>query len=285
MSLSLPIRRHGVADCDGTALAYSLDSGDRCVGLLIVSGGNEPRNGAFNAASLRASRIAQSGFPVLRFDRRGVGDSEGANHSYPSSQKDIAAATATLKRLCPHLRSVIAYGNCDGATALVLHSLGHFDGLVLSNPWAFDRDTGARVHSPQELRSRYGRKLTQPREWQRLLRGTISFTKLAAGLRQALRPPRPSSLAESIANRLRNYAGPTHILLAEKDRTGAHFLSQLADLEALPTTSVTVCSGADHAFSAPEHQIWLEERLLRALFHEETRQLNMGGPTELADRA
>lgn len=72
-------RRHLTFDCSGNRLAATLDDAPEASALLLVSGGNEVRAGAWNGQARFAARIAAQGFPVLRFDRSGVGDSEGEN--------------------------------------------------------------------------------------------------------------------------------------------------------------------------------------------------------------
>ena len=65
--------------CGSLSLAATLDTAPGGTGLLIVSGGNEIRSGAFGGQADMAPRIASAGFPVFRFDRRGIGDSDGEN--------------------------------------------------------------------------------------------------------------------------------------------------------------------------------------------------------------
>ena len=69
-------RRHIEFPCEGETLVGTLDEADGPVGLLIVSGGNELRCGAFGGQSQLAAQIAALGFPTWRFDRRGIGDFE-----------------------------------------------------------------------------------------------------------------------------------------------------------------------------------------------------------------
>lgn len=285
MNRPIPARRHVSYDCGGSRVIATLDHGTKSVGLIIVSGGNEPRNGAFNFQSRLARAVSLAGFPVLRFDRRGVGDSEGDNQGYLNSADDIASAAECLRREYPQINSLLAYGNCDAATGLVLHSTAPFSALVLSNPWLFDTQDGRQLPSPAAVRERYKSKLRQPSEWRRIFTGGVSFRKLRAGLLHALRPVESSSNAARFRQSLTDCAKPTCILLADKDRTAQHCLAQLGDMPKGSSIALETCSGADHAFSAPEHQLWLEERLLRALFDEEARQFHMGGPAELADRA
>ena len=61
--------------------------------------------------------IAAAGFPVFRFDRRGIGDSEGDNRDFRKSSKDIAAALLAFRAIAPQVQRVTGFGNCDAASA------------------------------------------------------------------------------------------------------------------------------------------------------------------------
>ena len=91
-------RRHFAFDCAGSALAATLDEGSSATGLLMVTGGNETRAGAFSSQARLAAAVAAAGHPVMRFDRRGVGDSEGVNMGFRNEAEDIAAARGSLSR-------------------------------------------------------------------------------------------------------------------------------------------------------------------------------------------
>ena len=69
-------RRHLTFDCLGSTLAGTLDEASGKSGLLIVTGGNETRAGAFSSQAHLAAKIAAEGYSVMRFDRRGVGVGE-----------------------------------------------------------------------------------------------------------------------------------------------------------------------------------------------------------------
>lgn len=268
-------RRMLTLPCDGDVLAATLDEGAANVGLLIVSGGNETRAGAFGGQAAIAARLAEHGYPVLRFDRRGTGDSTGLNEHFRCSADDVAAALAALRRE-GEVTSVVAWGNCDGASALMLRSGVGCDALVLSNPWTYDDDgeDGATASDedplpPETIRQRYAERLRDPRQILRLLRGEISLRKLARGLISALRPaPPPSTLADDIAQGLSGFSGPVRILLATGDRTAQAFASHWPEAD----TRIIRNADADHGFSG-NAQDWVVEQLVDAL--EEARQLDM----------
>ena len=253
-------RRHLTFACDGDTLVGTLDEAAGTTGLLIVSGGNETRAGAFSGQAELAASVAAAGFPVFRFDRRGVGDSEGENFGFRHSASDIAAALTAFRTACPQLKTIAGFGNCDAASALMLSGGAGLDRLALANPWTIEHDDGAPP--PEAIRSRYAEKLRNPKEVWRLLTGKVSLGKLAGGIRHALRPaPAPSGLAEEIAAGLAGFTGSSVILLASRDRTAQAFESgwNAADQR------ISRCEGATHAFAEAQSRDWLVRELLALL--------------------
>ncbi|MEN7536356.1 hydrolase 1, exosortase A system-associated [Aurantiacibacter flavus] len=272
-------RTHFTADCQGDTLACTLDEAASPVGLLIVSGGNETRAGAFAGQARLAARIAEAGYPVLRFDRRGVGDSSGDNLGFTGSAPDITAALRAFAAARPGLRRVVAFGNCDAASALMLGAGSGCDGLVLANPWTFEGETAddASAMPAEAIRARYAARLKDPREWLRLVSGGVDLRKLARGLQGALsKPAAPSSLAEDMRKGLSRFAGPARILLAMRDRTAQAFATVWDQSD----PRLHRREGADHAFSARADSDWLFSQLIaaldeQALFNKQTGQLDV----------
>ena len=251
-------RRHLAFTCEDDRLVGTLDEASGNSGLLIVTGGNEIRSGAFSGQAHLAARIAAAGHPVFRFDRRGVGDSEGDNLGFRESAPDVAAAMAAFRSAHPALKRIVGFGNCDAASALMLAGGAGCDALVLANPWTFESDEETAM-SPAAIRSRYAEKLRNPREVMRLVRGNVSPGKLVRGLKQAMRPaPAPSTLLEAMRAGLASVRGDVHYLVAGRDRTGLAFAENW-DRE------IETLAEADHAFSSPDASDWLYNRLLAAL--------------------
>jgi exosortase A-associated hydrolase 1 len=253
-------RRHLTFACEGSMLVGSLDEGPATSGLLIVSGGNEVRSGPWNGQAQLAAQIAEAGFPVFRFDRRGVGDSDGPNGEFRSSAPDIAAAVAAFRDACPHITRIIAMGNCDAASALMLAGGATCDGLILSNPWTIEDEAAAPP--PEALRGHYRQRLADPAALKRLLRGEVKLSALFASLLRALKPaPPPTGLAQDMVAGIARFARPIRFLVASRDRTGQAFLAAWNKSDA----RIQICEGASHSFVEPDARAWLREQVLEKL--------------------
>ena len=253
-------------------MAVTLDEAPGKAGLLIVSGGNEIRSGAHRGMARLAAAVAAAGYPVLRFDRRGVGDSEGENRGFEHSGEDIAAALALFREICPHLTRVTAFGNCDAATALLLHHRrGGPDALLLANPWTIDAPLGEgeanALPPPAAIRARYIAKLKDPREWVRLLRGGVDLRKLVRGLRSARRTAPASNLAERLRQAMGWIDVPISVLIAARDTTATAFMAHWQTTFRNECDNIWLQSldSASHGFADVEARTWLEKRMLEAL--------------------
>lgn len=255
-------RRFVTFDCAGDTLVGSLDEAPGSSALLLVTGGNELRSGAWSGQARFAARIAAAGYPVLRFDRRGTGDSEGENSEFQCSGNDIAAALAILRKECPQVVRVVAMGNCDAASALLLADGAGCDALILSNPWTYDADDGDAAPASDEVRRHYRQRLADPAAIRRLITGKVSLAGLMRSLVSALRPPPPpSSLVEDMKAGLARFGGPVTWLVAERDRTGQAFLAAWGT----PSSETAICPGATHSYVEPEAQDWLVQQAVDVL--------------------
>jgi exosortase A-associated hydrolase 1 len=260
------VRRLIAFPCAGETLIGSLDAADGGTGLLIVSGGNEIRCGAHRGMALLAQQLAAAGYPVFRYDRRGVGDSTGANRGFRESAPDIAAAAATFCAEAPHLRQLVAFGNCDAATALALfHRAAAIDALVLANPWAVESDS---LPPAAAIRARYADRLRDPREWGRLVTGQVNLRKLISGIRKISqrKSEEVADLAAQLMAALSAAELPITLLLAQRDNTAIAFDNVWQRATALPAHyTVERRDTASHSFALAEDKEWLFERVLAAL--------------------
>jgi len=268
--------RHQLSfSCKGDTLAATLDEAPGTTGLLIVSGGNEIRSGAHRGMATLARRIAAAGHPVFRFDRRGTGDSEGENGGYMSSGPDIAAAIGAFRGAAPHLTRMVAFGNCDAASALLLHQPLALNGLILANPWTYENADGESdepsLPPASAIRARYLSRLKDPRSLLRLVKGEVNFGKLFRGLSAMGKSPpsaAPGGLPARLDAAMAGLTCPVTILLATGDRTAQAFVEALdAALFALSRDGrikVERLASPSHSFAGADAQ-WLEARILERL--------------------
>ena len=256
--------------CAGVTLAGTLDEGPGDTGLLIVSGGNEIRMGAHRGMAMLAQRVAaEIGAPVFRFDRRGIGDSTGENRGFENSVEDIAAAAATFMAEAPGVRRLVAFGNCDAATALALfHQVAGVDALLLANPWVIEHSD--ELPPTAAIRARYAERLRDPTQWLRLATGGVNLVKLAKGLTKISKKVSEvkDSLAMRMADALASSETPITILLARGDNTAIAFADAWQDTRfdrARAHVHIRQCETASHSFAHPADKQWLFERVAEAL--------------------
>jgi exosortase A-associated hydrolase 1 len=260
--------------CEGAWCAATLNIADGATGLMIVSGGNEIRSGAHSGQTTLAMQVAEQSYPVFRYDRRGVGESEGDNGGFETSAADIAAAVSAFRTAAPQVKHIVAFGNCDAASALALfhHDLG-IDRLILANPWTIETMADGAPPAPPSaaaIRARYWARLKNPRSLFDLLTGRIDLGKLAGGLKRVATGDGANELAIHMASALANSHIPTTILLANRDTTALAFMGHwgsvaFAPVRQRPNVTLKEVDSASHSFSDSASKDWLKEQVLQAL--------------------
>ena len=136
--------------------------------LMMVAGGPQYRIGGHRQLVLWARRLAASGFPTLRFDFAGMGDSYGEFRDFDDSEDDIRAAIDRLLREVPTLRRIVLWGECNACSAALFyaHQEPRIAGLVMLNPWVRTEQGKARA----VVRHYYLRRLTERSFWAKVLR-------------------------------------------------------------------------------------------------------------------
>ncbi|GGF10734.1 hydrolase 1, exosortase A system-associated [Aliidongia dinghuensis] len=232
------------------------------LGLVILPGGLQTRVGAHRQNVLLARALAEQGVATLRFDGRGMGDSEGAHPGFTALGPDIAAAVAALRATVPEVGPVVLYGLCDAATAIAT-GLPRVtaDGAILVNPWIRSAETLAAAH----IRSHYPRQVLSPSFWKKLMTGQINpWTKareFLATLATSRQPSGDNSLADRLLAALSRTDCPMLLLLSDRDMTAAEFEGAVvARLPSPPPPHLTIArvEGADHTFS---QAIWWQSAL------------------------
>ena len=261
-------------DCEGERLVgiASLPSGTATRGVLIVVGGPQYRAGSHRQFTLLARALAASGVAALRFDYRGMGDSEGELRDFAAVDADLRAAVDAFFTAVPTLREVVLCGLCDGATAAVFYAPGdpRVAGLVLLNPWVRTEQGAARA----TLQHYYGARLASGAFWRKLATGRFdpraALSSLATLLRQARGGARPAhdsaSLPERMQRGLGAFRGRVLVVLSGADLTAQEFAGVAQSspgwraLLADARVSRHELPGADHTFS---QRTWHDEAAAR----------------------
>ena len=259
------------------------DAAAHDLGVLIVVGGPQYRAGSHRQFVHLARMAAQSGVPALRFDCRGMGDSEGEQREFDEMDDDIASALEALLRERPTVRRVVVCALCDGASATLLYLRRRgpdprVAGLVLMNPWvrtlAGQAETRVRHYYRERLMSAdFWRKLLSGRVARGALKEAWSAVRTALAARRAAAPapatqvasapavPTPAAAGGShfiqvMAEGCQRFAGPLLVVTSGRDYTAKEFLLACArderwrEVLARPSTRHVELPQADHTFSS-----------------------------------
>lgn len=237
------------------------------MGVLVIVGGPQYRVGSHRQFVLMARDFCRVGYPVFRFDYRGMGDSEGAQRTFEDIQQDIQAALDAFFSAIPTLRKVCILGLCDAASAAMIFCLAgdpRVSGLILANPWVRTEAGEARAY----VQHYYWHRLWQRSFWAKLASGEFdiveSLKSLASILSRSLRGRAAAHgepgthFTRSMLLGLERYRGRILFLISGRDLTAREFdeFSGRTDgwAEQLASSRVARVDfpHADHTFSSRE---------------------------------
>jgi exosortase A-associated hydrolase 1 len=246
--------------CGGDWLYGVLDvpAAPRTRGVLFVVGGPQYRAGSHRQFALLARELAADGCAAMRFDYRGMGDSEGAMRGFDQVGDDLRSAIDAFFAAVPALTEVVLWGLCDAASASALYAAGdaRVAGLVLLNPWVRTEAGAAKA----TLKHYYRARLFDRNLWKKIAAGRFKLGAAAASLRRlvgsaAAGPGAAAALPERMAESLGRFEGRILVLLSGADLTAQEF-SDLARTDpawkrllAAPGASSQTLPKADHTFS------------------------------------
>lgn len=239
------------------------DAPQRPVAVVIVVGGPQTRVGSHRQFVLLARALAAAGYPCLRFDYTGMGDSPGPRPDFEAAGDDIRRACDAVLAAESGCRSLALWGLCDGATAAVFHAAAdeRVVAVIGANPWARSDST----RSAALVQSHYGSRLRSPEFWKKLATGRIDVIAAASEAighawraRGAARAKRGEQtgledLPLRLASRLHAIRTRVHLQLSGRDLTAAEFEVAMKTAGAfdLASASVLRLPDADHTFSDP----------------------------------
>lgn len=228
------------------------------VGVLVVVGGPQYRAGSHRQFTLMARSLAAIGIPVMRFDHRGMGDSDGHSHGFAETASDIAAGIEAFCLAVPTIDRVVLWGLCDAASAILMHGChdARVGALVLANPWVQTGSSEAESY----LRHYYVQRIWQRSFWIKLLGMRVnlcsSLHDWLGKIRRARRIGQSASFVEQMHAGLSGFGGPVLILLSESDFVARQFNDLCQESEvwraAVGRENVSIhhVAAADHTFSS-----------------------------------
>ncbi len=165
-------------------------------GLLVVVGGPQYRVGSHRQFVKLCRAAAAQQIPAMRFDVSGMGDSTGEPVPFYQQSTDIHAAINEFFSLQPQLTSVVLWGLCDGASAILLalrqKPEPRVSGLVLLNPWVRQQHSYAQTL----VKHYYLQRFMQKEFWQKLLSGKFDVIGSCKALLDNLRQSKQQQAQE-----------------------------------------------------------------------------------------
>lgn len=260
--------------CGGEELLgiFALPERPDSTAVVVVVGGPQYRVGSHRQFLLLSRILAKAGYPTMRFDYRGMGDSTGDLRDFESINDDIEAAIDAFQAHCPGIRRFVLWGLCDAAAACLLYwdatQDARVSGLVLLNPWVRSDASLARTH----IKHYYGQRLLQMEFWRKLITGKLGLWRALTGFAGSLKETRQARgncereetlpFQKKMVRGLEKFPGKVLLLLSGNDYTAKEFLEVVQTDRAWATTlsksNVTRIdiADADHTFSSAE---WREQ--------------------------
>ena len=245
-------------------------------GVLVVVGGPQYRAGSHRQFTLLCRMLAARGIAAMRFDFRGMGDSEGSARSFMDVGEQLRAASDHFSRQCGRLREIVLWGLCDGASAALMHasSDARIAGLVLLNPWVRTEEGLARAY----IKGYYLKRVLSASFWCKVRAGHFRFGEAgrsllanfaaASGRRSNEATAEPATANASLPNRMlegwARFQGRILLVLSGNDLTADEFRQLVAsdrrwsDALAEPRVARHEVAGANHTFASSEWRAQVE---------------------------
>ncbi|NOX35785.1 MAG: hydrolase 1, exosortase A system-associated [Deltaproteobacteria bacterium] len=246
----------------------------KTTGVLIVVGGPQYRVGSHRQFVQLARDSAARGIPVMRFDYRGMGDSEGEQISFEQTGPDIKAAIDTFTDYCPGVTRIVLWGLCDAASACLMYyalSDDRVKGMILLNPWVRTDAGIAKAH----LKHYYTARFFEKGFWLKLLklefdymdswRSFIAQAKKSFSFNKESIPQAESKklpFQKKMESGLLGFTGKILFIISGNDLTASEFKDVVSSSKnwkkKIKDQNITWCDikEADHTFSKKE---WKEQ--------------------------
>jgi exosortase A-associated hydrolase 1 len=227
-------------------------------GILVLGG----RLGGHRRCVLLARFWAEHGVPILRFDYRGTGESEGESETIKENHTDIKNAIDAFTSNIPGLKEIVIWGLCGEATTALLYAPTdpRVTGVVMVNPWI-----DAEHARPSNYMHYYTGRITNINFWSKIVKGefdfrgaAITFIKRFKNSFKIIRTNNNNEyrlLCDSMAKGLESFKEALLLILSGED-INAHLFTDTFrhSINRAAAKSIAVCHllDADHVFSRRE---------------------------------
>jgi uncharacterized protein len=143
--------------------------------VMVVAGGPQYRVGRARQLVIYARRLVNEGYPVLRFDYRGLGDSAGKFLGFENIDADIKSAIDALTEQAPNVENILLWGECNSASAIMMYAWQdpRVKGMIICNPWVYDESTQAKTF----IKYYFIHRLQEKSFWLKLFKGQFNIWK------------------------------------------------------------------------------------------------------------
>ncbi len=221
-------------DCHGDQLIGILHSSPtvyKNLGVVIVVGGPQYRVGSHRQFTIMARDFAAAGYPTLRFDYRGMGDSEGEFKGFECIDDDIDAAISALLREESGLDGIVLWGLCDAASACLIYGNKKDErvkGMILANPWVRTVSGEAKAY----LKHYYLKRIFQKSFWDKVFFGSSDLSVMVSDLKTTVQSVflknNGSKITRSFLDKMikgiEAFNSPILLLISGNDLTAQEFI-------------------------------------------------------------
>ena len=183
------------------------------IGVLIVVGGPQYRVGSHRQFLLLARSLSGKGVPVLRFDYRAMGDSDGDDVDFENVDIDIATAIDQYYEKMPSMQGVVIWGLCDAASAALFYAYKdpRVKGLILLNPWVRTESGQAKAY----IKHYYLARVLSGDFWKKIFSGQWNVWASLQSFIGLLKKSRTSTLSGSLNSNALDSNAPLPKRMAE----------------------------------------------------------------------
>ncbi len=238
----------------------------RKTGVVLIVGGPQYRVGSHRQFVQLARALSGEQIACLRFDYRGMGDSEGVKQSFETIEDDIRAACDAFIAETG-VSKLVLWGLCDAASAAMMYAPSdpRVAGVILVNPWLRSESAMGKAM----VRHYYLRRFFSRNFWRKVLKGKVKIGGSLKDIETYIRASRSEdkhpipSYKVRMEVGLNTFAGQICLILSGTDLTAREFEQQALKDQKWPSLASTRAQiyrlhQANHTFSSTDDKAEVE---------------------------